>query len=102
MKAIAFPTSRALPPPIAMTPSQLFFLNSFTPSSTFSPIGLPVKFEKTFKLLKIFKFSLIIFFIKDKFTKSLSVTNNGLIIFKFLHASFRSLTRFSPTQTVVG
>ena len=44
----------------------------------------------------------IIFLIKGKFTKSLSVTNNGLVIFKFLDASIKSLTRFSPIQTVVG
>ena len=72
---MAFPTSRALPPPIAITPSQDLFLNTSTPSSTFSPIGFPEKFEKTFNSLSFFLVSDIIFIIKGKFTRSLSVTN---------------------------
>ena len=56
INAIAFPTSIALPPPIAITPSQLLILNSFTPSSTFSPIGFPEKFEK---MLNSFNLTLI-------------------------------------------
>ena len=83
IKAIAFPTSIALPPPIAITPSQLFILNSFTPSSTFSPNGLPVKFEKIFNSLNLFEISDIISFMNGKLIKSLSVTNKGLVIFKF-------------------
>ena len=59
---MAFPTSSALPPPIAIIPSQLFILNSFTPSSTLSPTGLPVKFEKIFNSLISFEISDIIFF----------------------------------------
>ena len=43
INAMAFPTSKPLPPPNAITPSQLLCLNSDTPSSTFSPNGLPVE-----------------------------------------------------------
>ena len=46
IKAIAFPTSNPLPPPKAITPSHLFLLYSLTPSSTFSPVGFPVKLKK--------------------------------------------------------
>ena len=85
-----------------MTPSQLLFLNSITPSSTFSLIGLPVKFEKVDNFLKFFfKFEMT-FFVIVKPIKFLSVTNNGLLIFKFLHAKGKSSILFSPTHTVVG
>ena len=41
IKAIALPASRALPPPIAITPSLASVLNLSTPSLTFLPVGLP-------------------------------------------------------------
>ena len=46
INAIAFPTSIPLPPPKAITPSHFCLLKTLTPSSTFSPIGFPVKLEK--------------------------------------------------------
>ena len=42
---MAFPTSKPLPPPKAITPSQFFLLKKSTPSLTFLPVGLPTTLE---------------------------------------------------------
>ena len=80
----------------------MFFLNTETPSSTFSPIGFPEKFENIAKVLNFFLTSKITFLVISRFIRSLSVTNNGLDISKFLQASDKSLILFSPTHTEVG
>ena len=65
-------------------------LNSFTPSSTFSPTGFPEKLEKKFNSLNFFFISDIISFINGRWIKSLSVTNKGLLIPKSIHAIVKS------------
>ena len=47
MKAMAFPASNELPPPIIIIPSLLVELNLATPSETFLPVGLLFIFENT-------------------------------------------------------
>ena len=98
---MALPTSNALPPPIAITLSQLLFLNTSTPSSTFSPVGFPEKLEKIHNL-NFFSKSFIKFFINSKSIKSLSVTNNGFKVLISSQAFSKSLALSLPTQTVVG
>ena len=102
IKAIAFPTSNPLPPPKAITPSQLFFLKLSTPSFTFVPVGLPTTFE--YNLVDNLFLSNIdkVFFTISVSAKPLSVTSNGLLIPKFLQATAISLILFSPTHIVVG
>ena len=60
--------------------------------------------EPNSKLRKRFrpKGFLIILIVIGKFTKSLSVTNNGFLIFTTKQALLRSTLLFSPVQTVVG
>ena len=94
---MALPTSSALPPPIAITLSQLLFLNTSTPSSTFSPVGFPEKFEKIHNLnffSKLFTKS----FINSKLINSLSVTNNGFKVLISTQALSRSLAPVSYTH----
>ena len=81
---MAFPTSSALPPPITITPSQLFFLNSFTPSSTFSPNVFPEKFEKIFnpehpKLLSLFVYKGNFLNLEASFENALQIFKNVLV-----------------------
>jgi len=59
MKAIPLPTSRALPPPNAITPSQSFILYKSTPSVMFLPNGFPEKLEKILKDLNTKNFPLM-------------------------------------------
>ena len=61
MKAIALPTSKPLPPPKAITPSQLFFLKVSTPSLTLVPVGFPTTLE--------YNSTEIPFFFKDNIVK---------------------------------
>ena len=66
------------------------------------PVGLPTTFE--YNSTKIL-FALRLFIASDTIfdlARPLSVTNNGLFIFKLLQARFKSLTLFSPTHIVVG
>ena len=97
---MALPTSNALPPPIATTLSQLFFLKTSTPSSTFSPVGFPENLEKVVNL-NFFSKSFTKSFINSKLIKSLSVTNNGFKVLISTQAFSRSLALSFPTQTVV-
>ena len=102
MKAIPFPTSRALPPPKAITPSHLFSLYNSTPSVIFFPNGLPEKFEKTLIFLNFFFKLSKTFEVIGNVIKSLSVTNSGLLILANEQAFVISNDLSSPVQTVVG
>ena len=94
IKATAFPTSNPLPPPKAITPSQLFSLKLSTPSLTFDPVGLPTTLE--YNLADNLFLSNIdkVFFTISVSAKPLSVTNKGFVIFKFLQAVVISLILF--------
>ena len=85
-----------------MTPSHLCLLYSLTPSVIFFPKGFPEKLEKTLNCLKTFLRLLIVLIVIGKVTKSLSVTNNGFLIFATKQASGRSADLSSPVQIVVG
>ena len=102
MNATALPTSRPLPPPKAITPSQLFFLKLSTPSLTLLPVGFPTTFEYNLVLI-FFSFSIDkVFFTISVSAKPLSVTSNGLVIPKPSQAIAISFILFSPTHIVVG
>jgi hypothetical protein len=98
MKATHLPTSSALPPPNATTPSWPPALKASTPASTLASIGLALTSLKKPAPGNSARASLVI----GRSARPVSVTNSGFLMPATSAARGSSLMRPGPKRTVVG
>ena len=102
MKATVLPTSMALPPPNAMTPSWPPARSASRPRSTSEPVGLGLKSEKTSVGRLAAALASTAAETIGRPARPGSATSRALPIPKLRHASASSATRPAPNRISVG